>query len=73
MNSKFVMCISNKGYEHDLILHKVYKDIATEKEAQNGWVRVMDETGEDYLYYADCFVPVQIPKEAEQSFELAVA
>jgi hypothetical protein len=69
----FVMCISNKDYEHDLILHKVYKDISTEKEAQDGWVRVVDETGEDYLYYADCFVPVQIPEKAEKSFELDVA
>jgi hypothetical protein len=36
-------------------------------------VRVIDETGEDYLYEAYHFVPVQIPVEAEKSFELAVA
>lgn len=72
MSAKFVMCIDNKAYPRDLALHKVYKDIATEQERVGGWVRVVDETGEDYLYSAASFVPVQFPVEAEKSFELAV-
>jgi hypothetical protein len=73
MNAKFVLCIDNKTYPRDLALHKVYKVLSTEKEEQGGWVRVVDETGEDYLYEAYHFVPVQIPEEAERSFELEVA
>lgn len=73
MSAKFVMCINNKAYPRDLALRKVYKDIATEQESLGGWVRVVDETGEDYLYPTSGFVPVQLPVEAEQSFELATA
>ena len=73
MNAKFVMCINNKSYPHDLALHKVYKIIPDEKGEESGWIRIVDETGEDYLYSAKHFVPVQIPEEAEPSFDLAVA
>ena len=73
MSAKFVMCIDNKTYPRDLALHKVYKVLSTEKEEQHSWVRVVDETGEDYLYEAYHFVPVQIPESAYQSFELATA
>lgn len=73
MNAKYVMCIDNKTHPRDLALHKVYKVLSTEKEEQGGWVRVVDETGEDYLYEAYHFVPVQIPVEAEQSFVLIAA
>lgn len=73
MSAKFVMCVDNKSYPRDLALHKVYKVISTEKEREGGWVRIVDETGEDYLYSAKHFVPVQIPEMAEQSFDLEVA
>ncbi|MCC6458071.1 MAG: hypothetical protein IT328_24175 [Caldilineaceae bacterium] len=47
--------------------------MSDEKEEQGGWLRIVDETGEDYLYSARHFVPVQIPQEAEQTFDLEVA
>jgi hypothetical protein len=72
MNAKFVMCINNKNYEDDLTLHKVYKVISSDKEEAGGWVRIVDESGEDYLYSALHFVPVQLPEEAAQSFDLAL-
>jgi hypothetical protein len=67
------MCINNDGYLVSLTLRRVYKVISTEKEEQNGWVRVVDDTEEDYLFPASRFVPVQIPKEAEPSFDLVTA
>lgn len=73
MNTKFVMCIDNEGYPIDLTLHKVYKVVPDEKADKRGWIRILDNTGEDYLYPARKFVPVQIPEAAEHSFELAVA
>lgn len=72
MSARFVMCIDNQTAD-DLILHKVYKDIATEQEHQDSWVRVVDESGEDYLYEAANFVLVQIPIEAEPGFEAVTA
>jgi hypothetical protein len=73
MSARFVMCIDNKNYPRDLALHKVYKVLSTEKEEQGGWVRVVDETGEDYLYEAYHFAPVQLSEEGERSFELEIA
>jgi hypothetical protein len=72
MSARFVMCIDNEAAD-DLILHKVYKDIATEQEQQDNWVRVVDESGEDYLYEAANFVLVQIPVEAESGFDIVTA
>lgn len=70
---KFVMCINNKKCEDDLTLHKIYKVISDAKEEQGGWVHIVNDTGEDYLYSAKHFAPVQIPEEAEQGFNLEVA
>lgn len=73
MNAKYVMCIKNEGYLVSLTLRRVYKVISTEKEEQGGWLRVVDDTDEDYLFPAPRFVPVQIPEEAERSFDLVIA
>ena len=73
MTTNYVMCINNEGYLASLTTRRVYKDIATEKEHQGGWVRVVDDTDEDYLFPAARFVPVHFSPEAEQSFELATA
>ena len=73
MSAKYSMCINNEGYLVSLTLRRVYRVISTEKEEQGGWVRVVDDTGEDYLFPAARFVPVQIPAEAESNFELVKA
>ena len=70
---RFVMCIDRKGHEQELIVHKVYKVFSTEKEYQDGWVRVVNERGEDSLLETHRFVPVRLSIEAEQNFELEVA
>jgi hypothetical protein len=67
--SRFVVCITNT--ELDLEMRKIYQvlpDAAAEKENH---LRVIDESGEDYLYPASFFVEVEIPKEAEQALLLA--
>jgi hypothetical protein len=70
--ARFVMCINSKVSDN-LILHKVYKDIATKQEQQDNWVRVVDESGKYDLYAAANFVLVQIPVEAESGFEVVTA
>jgi hypothetical protein len=73
MNTKFVMYINSKSDPLDLTLHKVYKLIPDENADKHGGIRVIDDSGEDYLYPASSFVPVQIPQEAEDTFDLQVA
>jgi hypothetical protein len=73
MNNKYIMCIDNSNYLVSLTLHKVYKVIADESAAAHGWVRLVDDTEESYLFPIRRFVEVTIPQEAEASFALAVA
>jgi hypothetical protein len=63
----FVACIDNSGYRASLELHKIYRVIPDEDAAKDGDIRVVDESGEDYLYSADRFVAVDVPKALERS------
>jgi hypothetical protein len=58
--SKFVLCIRNDGAD-DLEPRKVYQVLSDRLAARDGYARVIDESGEDYLYPADYFVPVRLP------------
>ncbi len=60
---RFAVCVANKGHE-DLEVWKVYRVLPDAKGAVVGCVRVIDESGEDYLYPARNFVPLELPKEA---------
>jgi hypothetical protein len=57
---QFVLCIRNEGCD-DLELRKAYQVLADASAAEEGYVRVIDESGEDYLYPADYFLPVALP------------
>jgi len=63
---RFVICVRNEGCE-DLELSKVYQVLVDESAAQDGYIRVIDESGEDYLYPADYFVPIVLPRAAERA------
>ena len=67
-----MMCINNKAYPHDLTLHKVYKVIPDARGEKYGDVRIVDESGEDYLFPEKFFVTVIVPEIAEPTFELEV-
>jgi len=60
IDSKFVLCIRNER-EDDLELRKVYQVVSDRSAAREGLARVIDESGEDYLYPAKYFVPVKLP------------
>ena len=66
----FLLCVRNKGCE-DLELRKLYEQLPDQKGADEGYVRVVDESGEDYLYPATQFVPVELPREAERALAAA--
>ena len=58
---KFVICTDNSGYEVSLELRKLYQIVQDAKAASIDQIRVIDESGEDYLYPSSCFVPVDLP------------
>ncbi len=64
--TRYVFCIRNKGCE-DLALRKVYEVIPDESATKDSYIRVTDESGEDYLYPEDCFVDIELPQAAESA------
>ncbi|MCA1592898.1 MAG: hypothetical protein LC754_09665 [Acidobacteria bacterium] len=64
---RFAVCVNNSEYPASLELHKIYRLLPDEDAAQDGDVRVIDESGEDYLYPADYFVAVELPQEIQKS------
>ena len=63
---KFALCILNAECE-DLELHKVYRVIPDGRAAKGGYVRIIDEFGEDYLYPQSYFIRVKLPRKAQES------
>ena len=62
----FAICIHNGEYAGTLELRKVYEILEDSLAAQRNYVRVIDESGEDYLYPASWFVSVAVPEDVEQ-------
>ena len=69
MNAQYAICIDNTDYERDLELHKVYRVKPDEMGDEAGMLRIIDNTGEDYLYDANRFVAVDLPEAARRSFD----
>jgi len=57
-NPRFVICINNSGYVDDLKVRTVYQALPDTSAARSNYLRIIDETGEEYLYPAAYFVPV---------------
>jgi len=66
-SNHFVICIDNSDYPASLELHKVYTVVPDERAAEDDFLRVVDESGEDYLYAAKRFVSVDLPQQVKQS------
>ena len=64
---QFVICVENRGAE-DLEVRKVYRALHDKEAAATGYVRVVDESGEDYLYPANYFVFVTLPPKAKRAW-----
>jgi hypothetical protein len=71
---KWAVCLENEGFKASLELRKLYRLVEDEKSAQRGCLRVIDESGEAYIYPAGMFLPlhVHIDKPAEERL-LAIA
>jgi hypothetical protein len=66
--SEFAVCVCNDDYPASLELHKIYKVVTDDEATAQGDIRVIDESGEDYLYPASYFSPIKVPSEVEESF-----
>jgi hypothetical protein len=64
---RFVVCIENSGYPASLELHKIYRSVPDPSATREGDLRIVDESGEDYLYPAEWFVAVQVPRRVRTS------
>ena len=63
---RYVICLRNDGAE-DLEVRKLYQVLSDETSAQRGYLRVVDESGEDYLYPEEFFAAVEVPEETERA------
>ena len=68
---RFLVCVRNDGYAASLEPRKVYETIPDGAAEARHHVRVIDESGEDYLYPEDFFVPIELPSEAVRAFARA--
>jgi len=64
--SQYAICVCNDECE-DLEIRKVYEIRPDKRAARDGYLRVVDESGEDYLYPETYFVPVKLPLKAKQA------
>ena len=64
---RFAVCIKNKGYEASLEIGKLYRMIPDQEAARHGYLRIVDESGEDYGYSADRFFAIDLPKPLEKA------
>ena len=64
---RFAVCVDNDGYPASLELHKIYRVLPDEGAESNGDLRIVDESGEDYLYPEKRFVLLELPQAVEKS------
>lgn len=64
---RFAVCLNNTDYPASLELHKIYRVIPDADAAKDGDLRVIDESGEDYLYPSTWFAIVKVPPAVQQS------
>ena len=69
-NKKVALCVENKDCE-DLEKRKIYQILPDDDAEKEGYLRVVDESGEDYLYPQSYFVLIPLPREAEEALRVS--
>lgn len=59
---RLVLCLRNNGYEVSLERRKIYSTIPDPEAAKHRQIRVIDESGDDYVYPASYFTPIELPQ-----------
>jgi len=73
MKHTFLLCVCNESYEASLELRKLYEKIPDREAERHNQVRIIDESGEDYIYPVTFFAPVRLPAETRNRIEVAQA
>ena len=61
-NKQFALCVDNADYKASLVPGKVYRILQDAKAVKDDLIRIVDESGDDYLYHKSLFVVVDLPK-----------
>jgi hypothetical protein len=64
---KFVVCIDNSEYPASLELYKIYRNIPDTDAESSGDLRIIDESGEDYIYPESYFIPIKVSQKLKQA------
>lgn len=64
---RFAICIANTDYPAALEVRKIYQVLPDADAAQHQYLRIIDESGEDYLYPAAYFVPIDLPQRVQEA------
>lgn len=65
---EYVVCINNTGYRASLIVRRIYRTLRDPEVSKRGLLRVVDESGEDYLYPVDLFAAIELPRPVSKQF-----
>lgn len=68
---QFVVCINNKDYSASLEVRKIYQVLPDLKANAHNMIRIIDESGEDYLYPSRHFMPIELPESVQQVLAFA--
>ena len=68
---EYVVCVRNEDYTASLELRKIYAVIPDSEAESHGMIRLVDESGEDYLYPRDFFLPIEVPQSVSYAFATA--
>ena len=73
MKRHFMICVENRGYKASLEIRKIYRVLIDREAERHHQIRIIDESGEDYLYPADYFAPIRLPSATKEKLELITA
>ncbi len=71
-SQQFAICIRNDGFAASLEVRKIYQVVPDPQAERHKTLRVIDESGEDYLFPADYFVPIELPQPVVDKMLLTV-
>ena len=68
---QFAVCVNNEGYPSSLEVGKLYRILPDDEATSHGYLRVIDESGEDYGYSNDRFFEIELPEALEKTLLVA--
>jgi hypothetical protein len=63
MKRKFLLCVDNEGYQASLEVRKLYENLPDKEAERHNQLRIVNESGEDYLYPSEFFAPIRLPMQ----------